>query len=108
MRNRFFGLRHGESLANRQALIVSDPALGTQAFGLSSAGRTEIRTRCEEFAARLGHDVSVVASDFLRTKETAEILGEYLTVPLKLNALLRERYFGEWDPKSFRDKRHCA
>ena len=39
--NRFFVVRHGESEANVARLIISDPAAGTKAFGLTEPGKKQ-------------------------------------------------------------------
>eukprot|EP00438_Fugacium_kawagutii_P016681 Skav223975 [mRNA] locus=scaffold1107:223842:226947:- [translate_table: standard] len=39
LRHRFFALRHGESKANVAKIIISDPKVGTKAYGLTPAGR---------------------------------------------------------------------
>ena len=46
LRNRYFAMRHGHSLANAQGSIVSDPLYGIGDYGLSEAGSpTEISRR---------------------------------------------------------------
>jgi broad specificity phosphatase PhoE len=97
LKNRFYGFRHGESRANVEGIIVSDPAIGTVKYGLSDEGRRQVG----ESALRLSKVVSdavIVASDFRRTVETAEIIrtvagGE----PVRLDPRLRERLFGKWE-----------
>jgi probable phosphoglycerate mutase len=57
----------------------------------------EGRRQALALAATL-EDVDVVyASDLARARETAEIVGERLELPVRLDARLRERGFGAWE-----------
>jgi len=97
LKNKYYAFRHGESLANVEGIIVSDPAIGTTEYGLSEKGRRQV----EESVLRLRDyivDAVVVASDFRRTVETAEIIRKACGVEsVRLDPRLRERYFGQWD-----------
>uniref|UniRef100_A0A7S0FZQ4 Phosphoglycerate mutase n=1 Tax=Pyrodinium bahamense TaxID=73915 RepID=A0A7S0FZQ4_9DINO len=107
LRHRYFALRHGESEANVAGIIIADPAVGTQRYGLTPAGRAAVAAAAEAFAAsalastgEASHPVALVASDFTRTRETAEVFGETLAglgkaSTLELSEAMRERYFGE-------------
>jgi broad specificity phosphatase PhoE len=60
---------------------------------LNDVGRRQTRA----LAARLDDDVDAVySSDLARARETAEILGERLGLPVRLDARLREVDVGEW------------
>jgi probable phosphoglycerate mutase len=60
---------------------------------LNDVGRRQARA----LAARLDDDVDAVySSDLARARETAEILGERLGLPVRLDARLREVDVGEW------------
>ena len=39
LRNKYYGLRHGESMANLEGIISSDPGRGTTIHGLTETGR---------------------------------------------------------------------
>jgi broad specificity phosphatase PhoE len=97
LKNKYYGFRHGESQANVDGVIVSDPAIGTAEYGLSDEGRRQV----EESAARLGaviSDAVIVSSDFLRTVETAEIVKAVSGAEsIRLEPRLRERLFGKWE-----------
>lgn len=41
LRNRYFGLRHGQSEANVMGVISSNPAVGTVTHGLTPLGRLQ-------------------------------------------------------------------
>ena len=43
LKNRYFGLRHGESEANKLGVISSNPAVGTVSHGLTQLGRYAYR-----------------------------------------------------------------
>merc|ERR1719265_1482049 len=110
-RNRYFALRHGESEANVAGIIISDPDTGVKEFGLTEEGREAVRQAARAFAERLKQNatvgsedlrsrVVVIASDFKRTRETAELFaetlgGEVALKPIRLEVALRERWFGE-------------
>ncbi|MBR9911108.1 MAG: histidine phosphatase family protein [Gammaproteobacteria bacterium] len=96
--NHYCALRHGQSEANTAGVIVSKPARGVAAFGLSEEGRRQVQASAA--AARLPRQqVQVHSSDFLRARQTAELLAEYwqLQRPVQYTELLRERDFGELD-----------
>ncbi len=118
MRNRYFLMRHGESLANLSGKIMSLPANGLDGFGLSQAGRQQAARSAR--ASRLSADTLVLASDFLRTRQTSEVAAQTLgTAPPRFHSGLRERAFGELEGLSAeryheiwahdeRDPRHTA
>jgi 2,3-bisphosphoglycerate-dependent phosphoglycerate mutase len=84
--------RHGETdwNAERRWQGHSDPPL-------NGRGREQAR----ELAAMLdGVDV-IYASDLARARETAEILGERLSLEVRLDPRLRERSFGAWEGKTW-------
>jgi probable phosphoglycerate mutase len=98
LKNRFYVMRHGQSLANQQGIIVSDPAWGVDGYGLSDTGRKQVECSVES-ASFLDAEVRVMCSDFLRARETAEIVHRLLAcaTPLQTDARLRERHFGRLD-----------
>ena len=97
LNNKYYAFRHGESRANVEGVIISDPSIGTAQYGLSKEGRRQV----EESAARLSAAVSdavIVASDFLRTVETAEIIRRVSGAEsVRLDPRMRERQFGQWE-----------
>ncbi len=96
--NEYYALRHGQSQANTAGVIVSTPARGVDAFGLSEEGRLQVRaTAAVDFQPK--EKVQVYSSDFLRARETAELLVELwqLQRPVQYTELLRERDFGEFE-----------
>lgn len=103
MKNCYYLMRHGESLANLADIIVSAPENGCHSYGLSERGRDQARAS----AAALGIGVDqVFASDFLRTRQTAELAAEVLGVScVTWDSRLRERHFGWLEGKSAQNYR---
>ncbi|KAI9204442.1 histidine phosphatase superfamily [Polychytrium aggregatum] len=121
LRNRYFVLRHGHSLANQAGIIQSDPDRGTQGFGLSELGKSQANDKTRRFLGvnegwfcsspglhnSDGNDgddgkackwsrLWIFSSDFKRAFETAEIVRDVYPGPCELTTtpLLRERFFG--------------
>jgi len=98
-RNRYFMMRHGQSQANEQGVIVSHFSNGLSGFGLTAEGRRQIELSLREQSV-LDSDTVIVSSDFLRTRETAEVAAGILgTQPPRTSVLLRERYFGRYEER---------
>jgi probable phosphoglycerate mutase len=100
VKNRYFALRHGESEANAQGIILSDPAAGTAGYGLTERGREQARAAASA-ADLAGPETLIYSSPFARARETAEIAREVLGAgPVILRDELRERFFGELEGQS--------
>lgn len=91
---RLWGLRHGESRANVEQIVVSRP--GPRAFewaSLTDLGRQQV-----EETSRVNHfpsDTLLITSDFARAYETAQIAAEaWGAHPPRIDSRLRERDFG--------------
>ena len=118
MKNRYYLMRHGESLANLQDRILSAPAQGCSGYGLSPRGVEQARAAAQASnlvtpspaapfprgrgtlvtpsLGTLGAGTCIVTSDFLRARETALIVAEVLGCgPITTRPALRERFFGE-------------
>ena len=96
LNNHYFMLRHGESHANRQGVIVSQPDIGTTSFGLTGLGIEQVIKTASE--TRLNCKTIIYCSDFLRTVETADAFAKIIdTDQVIKETTLRERFFGEWD-----------
>ena len=98
--NRLWVLRHGESTANVEGLIVSAP--GPRALsevGLTPRGRTQAREAARAGAAQgLGPETVVLTSDFARALQTAEEFAAGLGAAApRIDQRLRERSFGQHD-----------
>lgn len=115
LRNKYCALRHGQSKANVAKVISSHPEVATVQHGLSPNGIEQATKAGEDTAkyfhgSKTGYDGMVIlASDYLRAKETAECVAEIVArsdpaIPLLdggviLEKDLRERWFGNWDGK---------
>jgi broad specificity phosphatase PhoE len=100
LNNRYFALRHGQSEANTQGIIVSNPEAGINGFGLTARGEQEVRT---SVMATIGSSIRgclsgtciIISSDFKRAAETAVIAEGLLRAKrLEYKPELRERSFG--------------
>jgi len=89
LRNRFFALRHGQSLANVAGLIASNPDIACHKYGLSEEGKKQAQKAGDQlvrdFLDARGQQsdtngrlrgIAIVASDLLRAKETAQIAAD--------------------------------
>jgi len=50
LKNSFFALRHGQSLANVAKIISSDPSISTVEHGLSDIGKAQVASSADLFA----------------------------------------------------------
>jgi len=122
LKNTYIGLRHGQSMANVEGIISSDPSIGTLYHGLTEEGMKQAKQSCEQLISIIEPhqipDLVFFSSDFTRAYETAVICTKELqimmssdeTAPILLDPdivdkictvqirkELRERYFGEYD-----------
>ncbi len=86
MRNKYFILRHGESLKNLKQIAACWPE--KIPYPLTEAGKRQIK----EVARKLKKQKInlIFTSDLLRTKQTAEIVGKALGIKPKFDKRLRE------------------
>jgi probable phosphoglycerate mutase len=105
MRNQYFALRHGISVANEERIIISHPDSGVTGWGLSDRGAAECRRLLTPARLQaLGltrEDCIVYSSDFLRAAETAAIFCQLngFGAPI-LDVRLRERDFGRLERRT--------
>lgn len=91
-----FLVRHGEVDYNRQKIIV-----GSTDQPLNDLGRRQ----SEETAEKVGNlyiDI-LVSSDLKRAKETAEIIGKKIGIPVIVDPVFRERNYGGIEGKKKED-----
>ena len=98
-RNSYLLMRHGESDANVSGIIVSDPKIGCERFGLTDRGSKQIIASVKGFTGEA--ITQIVCSDFLRTLQTAQLVANTLNLPQPEQEVgLRERFFGKWEGMS--------
>ena len=83
-------VRHGETDWNAEGRLQ-----GHTDRPLNAHGRTQAKDLAERLAGE-GAD-AIYASDLSRAKETAEILGARLGLPVVIDADLREKNWGNWE-----------
>ncbi|ETO26322.1 phosphoglycerate mutase [Reticulomyxa filosa] len=113
LKHDYYLVRHAESTANIQHLIVSDLKLGRESYGLTETGNRQAAQCGQQLSniinKKLNSDdkksseiVTILFSPFLRTKQTAQHIYNALTakditvqIHLQEEELLRERWFGD-------------
>ena len=83
-------VRHGETDWNAEGRLQ-----GHTDRPLNDYGRRQAKELAERLAGE-GAD-AIYASDLARAKETAEILGERLGLPVVIDPALREKNWGNWE-----------
>jgi probable phosphoglycerate mutase len=99
---RLYLLRHGQSVANVQRIIVSSLAAATESYGLTTTGREQVRRSVSEARASgvFPGRIHLVSSPLLRARESAAIAAELLGVDVRVDPRLAERGFGELELES--------
>jgi len=95
--NRYFILRHGQSLRQTKGKNLSMCWPEKIHCPLTDKGKEEVLKSAKQLAEN-GIDL-IFSSDLLRTKQTAEIVGQELKVPVKLSKKLREFDVGIFNGK---------
>lgn len=97
MKNTYFFMRHGQSLANLKHLVISDPKNGVKHYGLSALGKKQVLDSISK-NKDLDKETIIYSSDFKRARESAEIVSNYLKAkkPI-LKEELRERHLGNFE-----------
>jgi probable phosphoglycerate mutase len=83
-------VRHGETDWNAEGRLQ-----GHTDRPLTEHGRRQAAELAERLAAE--HVDAIYASDLSRAKETAEIVGARLGLPVSVDAGLREKHWGNWE-----------
>jgi len=95
LKNNYFLLRHGEAISNKMEFVSCWPEKTHNP--LTAKGKKQV----ESVAAKLKNEKIdlILASDILRTKQTAEIVAKKLKLGIKFNKKLRESKFGRFNNK---------
>lgn len=95
LKNRYFAMRHGQSEANVAGIIISDPSIGCNQYGLTALGQQQVIESASN-TTELNQDTLIISSDFLRAQHTAEITQKILNTShsIQYSTALRERFFG--------------
>src|SRR5206468_2330987 len=83
-------VRHGETDWNAEGRLQGHTDRPLSEFGRRQAERLATTLAAEKLDA-------IYASDLARARETAEIVGEHLRLPVVLDPDLRERDWGTWE-----------
>ncbi|QEN03922.1 histidine phosphatase family protein [Thiospirochaeta perfilievii] len=98
LNNRYYLLRHGNSIANRDGLIVSDLDIGISEYGLTDLGKRDILLKSKKI---INKPYLIYSSPFKRTIETSLIVAKSLgLINIEYITDLKERFFGDFDLKS--------
>lgn len=100
LRNNYFALRHGHSVANERGIVASSLEVARHDFGLTDLGRRQVTATVEQahHAGILDAQTLIYASPLLRTRQTATLARAVLGAErVRYSARLRERFFGEFD-----------
>jgi broad specificity phosphatase PhoE len=89
-------VRHGESLGNRDRVFAINPA----DLPLTELGYTQASQVAKQIAALFRPEL-VVASPFLRARETARVIAEQLHLPLEIEPNLYERDVGVYQGQPY-------
>ena len=92
--NRFYLIRHGETVANRDRIVMGSRDLPLTEEGVLQAERTR------PVVAGLGVD-RVFASPMVRARRTAEILVDGTGLPIEFVDDLREQDYGDWEGRPY-------
>ena len=100
LNNRYFALRHGESVSNTKKIINSNPETGRSHYGLTDNGMFQVYKSVSLSKINNNSDIIIYSSEFLRAIETGDIASEILDVDEGSIIILKdlnERYFGEFE-----------
>ncbi|MEX1014498.1 MAG: class I tRNA ligase family protein [Candidatus Paceibacterota bacterium] len=98
--NNFFLMRHGESTSNTTE-TVSSKLKTSEKFNLTEKGIKQVKESIKELKKK---KIDLIyASDFARTKQTAEIIGKELGIKVKFDKRIRENDTGIFDGRSYKE-----
>ncbi len=95
-------IRHGEAESNAANIIYC----GTDKYHLTAKGREQVAAGIEEIKKEIPADkakIAFFASPLLRTKDTAEMIGQAFGIEPVIAEELREIALGSWNDKNRAD-----
>ena len=95
---RIFLIRHGQSARHSGKIF-----LGQADIPLSDKGKKEAKAAGKELKRLEVRADFIYSSDLARAKETADIIGERLCIPVVPDKLFREMDMGSWDGELIED-----
>jgi len=99
--NKYYILRHGEALSNKKEICSCWPEKFRNPLTLK--GKQEVKKSAEKL--KIEKIDLIFASDLLRTRQTAEIVGKELKIKPKFDKRLREYNVGIFNKKTIKDFR---
>ena len=94
-KNVYYLMRHGESLSNEKSVLETK---GDPNNHLTEKGKKQVMDSLS-FIKTLHVDV-IIASPFVRTRETAEIVSSFLNIPVVIEERIHEYDMGDFSGKS--------
>jgi probable phosphoglycerate mutase len=99
-------VRHGQSTWNAAGRCQGQ---SLDAGGLSADGEAQALATAEELAKKFAADPqpradTILASDLLRARQTAQIIADVLGLPIQLDAGLREQSLGELEGQLYTEQ----
>lgn len=85
-------LRHGESVGNAEGRLQ-----GQSEYPLSKIGIKQVQLLASYWHTRKQTFHQIIVSPLERARQTAEILATALNVPVEIDPIWMERYFGSWE-----------
>ena len=93
---RLIFIRHGQTMWNDLGRYQGHTDIPLNKTGIEQAQKVAKRLGKEKVSA-------IYASDLLRAKQTAEIIGLEFNLPVTLSENLREINFGVWEGKTYKE-----
>jgi len=104
MNNKYILLRHGETKYQAQKLDTLYSKKEQFSLPITKRGKEEIKKRAKELKKK---NIDLIyCSDFYRTKQTAKIVSEELSLSVKFDKRLRDTDFGIFSGKSGEEYRN--
>ena len=91
-------MRHGEAESNVKGIISA--IIEKDKFNLTQKGKLEVKKSAEKLKGKID---LIVASDFKRAKQTAEIIAEVTGAKVLTDFRLRDEYLSDFEGKKAKD-----